>query len=96
MTTYQEYKAKIAELENLAETARKNEITQAKEKVNAIMREYGLTVADLGAVAKVKPVKTRAPVPTKYRDDATGQTWTGRGRAPKWLEGKDKNQYLIK
>jgi DNA-binding protein H-NS len=32
MTTYQEYKAKIAELENLAESARKNEVTQAKEK----------------------------------------------------------------
>jgi DNA-binding protein H-NS len=60
------------------------------------MRDYGLTIADLGTVTKAKPVKTRAPVPTKYRDDATGQTWTGRGRAPKWLEGKDKNQYLIK
>lgn len=96
MTTYQEYKEKIAELENLAESARKNEISTAKEKVMAIMREYGLTIADLGGAAKVKTVKTRAPVPTKYRDDATGQTWTGRGRAPKWLEGKDKNQYLIK
>jgi len=96
MTTYQEYKTKIAELESLAESARKNEISAAKEKVMAIMREYGLTIADLGGVAKVKTVKTRAPVPTKYRDDATGQTWTGRGRAPKWLEGKDKNQYLIK
>ena len=92
MTTYQEYKAKIAELENLAETARKTEIANAKEQVVAIMREYGLTMADLGTATKVKPVKTRAPVPTKYRDDATGQTWTGRGRAPKWLEGKDKNQ----
>lgn len=96
MTTYQEYKTKIAELETLAETARKNEISKAKEQVTAIMREYGLTVADLGTPAKTKPVKTRAPVPTKYRDDATGQTWTGRGRAPKWLEGKDKNQFLIK
>jgi DNA-binding protein H-NS len=96
MTTYQEYKTKIAELETLAETARKNEISKAKEQVTAIMREYGLTVADLGTTAKAKPVKTRAPVPTKYRDDATGQTWTGRGRAPKWLEGKDKNQFLIK
>jgi DNA-binding protein H-NS len=96
MTTYQEYKTKIAELETLAETARKNEISKAKEQVTAIMREYGLTVADLGTPAKAKPVKTRAPVPTKYRDDATGQTWTGRGRAPKWLEGKDKNQFLIK
>jgi DNA-binding protein H-NS len=96
MTTYQEYKAKIAELENLAETARKDEISQAKEKVAAIMREYGLTVADLGGTAKVKTSKPRAPVPTKYRDDATGQTWTGRGRAPKWLEGKKKEDYLIK
>lgn len=96
MTTYQEYKTKIAELENLAENARKNEIAKAKEQVTAIMREYGLTIADLGGATKVKTVKTRAPVPTKYRDDATGQTWTGRGRAPKWLEGKDKNDYLIK
>ena len=96
MTTYQEYKAKIAELENLAENARKNEVTKAKEQIATIMRDYGLTIADLGTVANVKPVKTRAPVPTKYRDEATGQTWTGRGRAPKWLEGKDKNQFLIK
>jgi len=96
MTTYQEYKAKIAELENLAESARKNEVQAAKEKIAAIMRDYGLTVADLGGVAKAKPTKTRAPVPTKYRDDATGQTWTGRGRAPKWLEGKNKDDFLIK
>lgn len=96
MTTYQEYKAKIAELENLAESARRNEVQLAKEQINTIMRDYGLTLADLGATAKVKTIKTRAPVPTKYRDDATGQTWTGRGRAPKWLEGKDKADYLIK
>jgi DNA-binding protein H-NS len=96
MTTYQEYKAKIAELENLAESARRNEVQLAKEKITTIMRDYGLTLADLGGTAKVKTTKTRAPVPTKYRDDATGQTWTGRGRAPKWLEGKDKADYLIK
>jgi DNA-binding protein H-NS len=96
MTTYQEYKAKIAELENLAQNARKNEIQAAKEQIATIMRDFNLTIADLGAPAKAKPVKTRAPVPTKYRDDATGQTWTGRGRAPKWLEGKDKDQFLIK
>ena len=96
MTSYQEYKAKIAELETLAETARRNEIAEAKERVLAIMREYGLTVADLGPASKAKSSKPRAPVPTKYRDDATGQTWTGRGRAPKWLEGKNKEQYLIK
>lgn len=97
MTTYQEYKAKIAEFEKLADAARKAELQSAKEKIASIMREYGLTLADLGGAAKpAKPVKTRAPVPMKYRDDATGATWTGRGRAPKWLEGKDKANFLIK
>lgn len=98
MTTYQEYKAKIAELENLADAARKAELQSAKEKIAAIMREHGLTLADLGGAAAkpAKPVKTRAPVPMKYRDEATGATWTGRGRAPKWLEGKDKANFLIK
>jgi DNA-binding protein H-NS len=34
-------------------------------------------------------------VAAKYRDPNSGQTWTGRGRSPKWLEGKDKKQFLI-
>jgi DNA-binding protein H-NS len=34
-------------------------------------------------------------VAPKYRDPATGKTWTGRGRAPTWLEGKDKVKFLI-
>lgn len=96
MSTYQEYAAQIAELQSLAEAARKAEIAGAKEKIVAIMREYGLTLADLGGVNTTKVAKVRNPVPAKYRDEQTGNEWTGRGRAPKWLDGKDKNQYLIK
>lgn len=94
MSTYQEYTAKIAELQALAEAARKNEIAAAREQIAAIMREHGLTVADLGGSVKVKAYKPRAAVPVKYRNEA-GDTWTGRGRAPKWLEGKDKTQFLV-
>ncbi|GGY10106.1 H-NS histone family protein [Massilia dura] len=97
MTTYQEYQTKIAELQKQAELARRNEISEAKERIATIMREHNLTLADLGpAVKTAKPVKARAPVPMKYRDDATGQTWTGRGRAPKWLDGRKKEDFLIK
>lgn len=97
MTTYQEYQAKIAELQNLAESARRDELNSAKEKIAVIMREHGLSLADLSGAAKpAKVSKPRAPVPMKYRDTATGQTWTGRGRAPKWLEGKSKEDFLIK
>ena len=96
MSTYQEYAAKIAELQQLAEAARKNEIADAKAKIAEIMEQYGLTLADLAGGTKVKSVKERVAVAAKYRNDATGETWTGRGRSPKWLEGKDKDQFLIK
>ena len=94
MSTYQEYTAKIAELQALAEAARKNEIVAAREQIANIMREHGLTVADLAGPVKTKAYKPRAAVPIKYRNEA-GDTWTGRGRAPKWLEGKDKTQFLV-
>lgn len=28
---------------------------------------------------------TRGPVPAKFRNPETGDTWSGRGRAPRWL-----------
>lgn len=34
-------------------------------------------------------------VAPKYRDPATGATWTGRGIAPKWIADKDRSKYLI-
>lgn len=40
------------------------------------------------------------PVPIRYRDPETGNTWTGRGKPPVWLAermkaGKTKEDYLI-
>ncbi|MCX7209982.1 MAG: H-NS histone family protein, partial [Burkholderiales bacterium] len=32
----------------------------------------------------------------KYRNNTTGETWSGRGKPPKWMAGHDKSQYLIK
>lgn len=95
MTTYHEYTAKIAELQELAEAARKNELAGAKAQIAGIMKQYSLSIDDLRET-KTKAVKTQSTVAVKYRDDATGDTWTGRGRPPRWLEGKDKNRYLIK
>jgi DNA-binding protein H-NS len=96
MSSYQDYQKQIAELQAKAEAARRAEVAEAKAKIQAIMSEYGLTIADLGSGAKQSPKAARKPVEIKYRDDTTGDTWTGRGRAPKWLEGKDKIQYLIR
>lgn len=42
---------------------------------------------------KPSKLKGRALDP-KYKDPATGKTWAGRGKIPKWLVG-DKDQYKI-
>lgn len=95
LTSYQEIQKQIAELQAKAEEARRSEVAAARAQIQAIMSEYGLTLADIAGGAK-QPKAARKPVEIKYKDEATGDTWTGRGRAPKWLEGKDKNQYLVR
>ncbi|MYM29290.1 H-NS histone family protein [Duganella sp. CY15W] len=93
-TSYAELKAQIAELEKQASQAREAEIANAKNQIREIMQAYSLTIADLAGPAKVS--KPRKAVPAKYRDTSTGEEWTGRGRAPKWLDGKNRADYLIK
>jgi DNA-binding protein H-NS len=40
--------------------------------------------------------RSRTPSQPKYRDPATGATWSGRGRAPGWIQGKKRERFLIK
>lgn len=92
--TYSDLKAQILELEKKAAEARDSEILAAKAEIRNIMQTYGLSLADLGGTTKAPTVGKK--VAAKYRDNATGKEWTGRGRAPKWLDDKKKEDYLIK
>jgi DNA-binding protein H-NS len=61
----------------------------AVAKVKALMAEHGLTMADLtsrGATTKRAGKAGGGKVAVKYRNAATGDTWTGRGLQPKWLK----------
>lgn len=68
---------------------------QAIAKIKAIMAEHGLTAADIsGRVSPAtetsgagkKGPKAGGTVAPKYRNQASGETWTGRGLQPKWLK----------
>jgi len=96
MPTYQEFQHQIAELQVLAEQARQSELAEAKKRIQEMMKASGLTVADLQESKRPAATKKQNTVAPKYKDPKSGQTWTGRGRAPRWLEGRDKNQFLIK
>jgi DNA-binding protein H-NS len=91
--SYQDYQKEIAELQKKAEEARRAELTGAIAQIKSLMAQFNLSIKDL----KLKDGKvSRAPgkaVAAKYRDPATGETWSGRGRSPTWvIKAKAENR----
>ena len=71
---------------------------QADMQARALVDQYGLNVDDVFGKKNTTGARTvgaRATVAPKYRDPATGATWTGRGREPVWIKGKDRAAYAI-
>ena len=99
MSKLKELLAQKEALEKQIVEIRALETTDALAKVKSIIAEYQLTQeqvfgsgrSTVKGVAKVAKTKVAA----KYRDPVSGKEWSGRGLAPKWMQGKDKTQYLI-
>lgn len=65
-------------------------IAEARAKAEAMMKELGVSVDEVfnlgGDSAADKP---KRPVAPKYIDPTDGSnTWTGRGKKPKWVEAQ--------
>jgi DNA-binding protein H-NS len=89
MASLQELLARRAALEEEIQDTRKRERQDAIAKVKALMAEYDLTAADLSgkAASGGKPgISKGSKVAAKYRNKATGETWSGRGLQPNWLK----------
>lgn len=87
MATLTELLAQKAALEKQIIETQREEKASAIAQVKALMAQHGLSLADLGSRANA--AAPRAPggkVAAKYRDPATGDTWSGRGLQPKWLK----------
>ncbi|MBV8123506.1 MAG: H-NS histone family protein [Burkholderiaceae bacterium] len=85
MASLKDLLAQRAALDQQIAATKDRERAEAVAKVRSLMTEYGLTALDLGA----RPSKTAKPtqkVAAKYRNKATGETWSGRGLQPKWLK----------
>lgn len=84
MSTLKELLAQREALDHQISQTKDRERSEAVAKVKSLMSEYGLSVADL-SMRTPKPVKV-SKVAAKYRNQATGETWSGRGLQPKWLK----------
>jgi DNA-binding protein H-NS len=78
------------------ESARLRETHRLLGELVELLDKNGVTLDDLiDYRSTLGGVRTRRNPKPKYFDPVTGQTWTGRGREPKWIRGKDRSGFLI-
>ena len=99
-TSYKDLLAQREALEQKIAQLRQSETKEAISKAQAIISEYGLSEQDVfgnrGTTSRSKTAGLKVAV--KYRDPATGSTWTGRGKPPAWIKGfgpDDRAQFAV-
>ena len=97
MASYKALRDQIEQLTRQAEAARAEELQAVIAAVRANVLEYGLTESDIFPRKRGRPAGTAISVAApKYQDPKTGKTWSGRGRTPEWIKGKNRDRFLIK
>ena len=101
MANYKELLAQREALGKQIEELRQAELCSAIDQVRQLIAEWRLTAEDCGfkSVAASGLKKAKLAVAAKYRGP-NGETWSGRGRAPKWLEaleaqGRQRAEFSI-
>lgn len=80
----EELKALKKRVDRALETVVERRKEAARKRLEEQAREMGFKLDEL---MEAKPGKTRKTIAPKYRNpDDPDQTWTGRGRKPKWVE----------
>lgn len=93
MKSLKSLKSLLAEQEALdAEIARqkKRAAAEALAQIHSLIAEFGFTAQQ---VFPWRPAVKK--VTAKYLNPQTGATWTGRGKPPAWIAGKDREKFLV-
>lgn len=86
MKTYHQLLTERAELDAQIKKAIKAEKKDAVNSAKKIIADFKLTPKEVFAKKRAK---------AKYRNTETGAEWSGRGIAPVWIRGLDREQFLI-
>jgi DNA-binding protein H-NS len=92
MMVYESYMEKKALLEDQLSRERVIIATAVLAEIRQCIQEFGFTQSDLFPdESKGATRKRRA----KYFNPETGETWSGVGKEPRWLRGKDRDQFAL-
>ncbi|WP_175958527.1 H-NS histone family protein [Burkholderia sp. BCC0405] len=86
--------AEYAMLSREIDLAREHEIKLIVERVVAVLEASGISHDDLLKSRRSKPTSNGRIAP-KYWNKSTGETWSGRGREPRWIIGRDRREFSI-
>ena len=97
--TVEQLKAQQEELARKIQEKQKAGRKDVIDQIVRVMREYDVPLDDVieafegGSTSKRKGSKAKA----KYRDPATGNEWSGRGKPPLWIKGvQDRTPFEIR
>ncbi|MCX4151014.1 MULTISPECIES: H-NS histone family protein [Paraburkholderia] len=91
-STYETLLAQRATLEKQIEAAKNAEKSAVVKSILEKMNAYSISLSDLANAARRKS-RRRAEI--RYRDPSSGETWSGRGRPPRWIDGKDRTPFQV-
>jgi DNA-binding protein H-NS len=95
MTITRELRAQLGQVNERLAEARAKETAAALAAFKELVQLYGLTEQEvMSGLGFGKGKRPRLPV--KYYDPHTGKKWTGQGSTPKWLQGKNPDDYLVR
>lgn len=99
--SYKELRDLHARISDEIETRKQAEKSNVQQKVMQLVQSAGFELDDIVGNSPGKSLKGRK-IPPKYRNPKKPEeTWTGRGRQPKWLaqelaRGRSLKSFLIK
>jgi DNA-binding protein H-NS len=74
-------------IERLKVEKQNAERAELRERILAMVKEHGFDISDIFGKAR----KGKGSVAVKYRDPQNAEnTWTGRGRMPRWMAAATK------
>ncbi len=106
LTEKQKIENQILQLQQQAKELQERHRQPAIASIIQSMTEYDITPEEIAAAfgrqnkRRTASGAARKPVAIKFRHPQTGDTWTGRGKAPRWIttaesQGQSRDQFLV-
>ncbi|HIH2749863.1 TPA: H-NS family nucleoid-associated regulatory protein [Burkholderia lata] len=92
MSDLKTLRAKLGHVNDLLADARSREVAAALARFREEVDLLNITEKE---VRRALGYDSSTRAPAKYYDPSTGKKWTGKGPRPKWLVGKQLEDYAI-